>query len=912
MPLLVKARSFLRNLFSSRHVDADLDLEVHFYLEMLTEEKIRAGMSRSEAQRAACIELGGIEQVKEQVREERVGNWLHSVLSDCRFTLRRLRKSPAFAAVAVLTLALGIGATTAIFSVVYGVLLRPLAYRNAEEIVRLWEQNEWGGRMDFADPNFEDMRSQNHALQGVAEYSFYDQTVVGQGEPSRVMTASVSCDFFQVMGVQPVLGRGFQAEEQRLGAGTAVLVSYAYWKLVLGGTPDLSSVHLKIGSQPASVIGVLPLGFRFPDNTDIWIPREIREKLPSRTAHNWKVIGRLRDGAVLAEARAELAAIAQRLKQEFGQDTMMVAVAVEPLRQAMTSNARPTLVILLCASGFLLVIACANVVNLMLAQAVGRERELCIRTALGAQRSRLIRQFLTESFLFSFLGGALGILLAYWGLNGLLALAPPTLPRLEGVSINLSVLSFSLGTISLVSIGLGILTALRTTLADPWAALAEGGRGPSEARGKQRIGRVIAAGQLAAALALLVGAGLLGRSLLRLLAVGSGFRTEGVLTMTLGLPDDPKKTQRIEFLNQLLAKLREVPGIEEVGGTSDLPLSGSAPSDGYYVLMNPGQISPHRQELIQRIANGSLEKDPVLLGEFTSFFDELFRDKSHLGDADYSVVSEGFFKTLGIPLLQGRLFDDRDTMDAAHVALISQSLAQEKWPSESPIGRTVEFGNMDGDPRLLTVIGVVSDIRDRSLENAPRPTIYVNYRQRPQGALRFTIVLRSNGRPDAVFAAARNVLRRLDPNIPPQFRTLSQIYSASIKARRFSLTLVGIFSLTALLLAAAGIYGVMSCSVAQRTREIGVRMALGASTREVLGMVLRQGAVTSGIGISAGILGSLALTRWLQSQLFEVSPTDPVTFLSVALLLVLISMAACWIPARRATRVDPMTALRCD
>lgn len=829
---------------------------------------------------------------------------------DLRYGLRLLGKNPGFAATAVFTLALGVGATTAIFSVVYGVLLRPLPYRHAEQIVRLWEQDETGGRMNFADPNFEDLREQNHSLQGMAEYGGGLETVSGASEPSRTMTSYVSRDFFQVMGVQPVIGREFAPEEQRPEAPPVALVSYAYWRQTLGGTQALSSVRLKIGSRPASIIGVLPPGFRFPDGTDLWVPREITEKLPSRTAHNWNVIGRLREGIGMGGTRTELSTIAQRLKQPYGQDTRMAAVAVEPLREAMTSNVRPALLILLGASGFLLLIACANVMNLTLAQAAGRERELSIRTALGAQPARLVGQLLTEAFLLAFVGGGLGMFLAYWGLNALLAVAPAGLPRIEGISINLPVLLFSFGTVFIVSIALGVFTAFRTASADPRTALSDGSRGEVATPRKQRVGRLLTAAQLATALVVLVGAGLLGRSLLRVLATDSGFRTEGVVTMELGLPDDPNKTQRVEFLNELLAKLREIPGVEEVGGTSALPLVGSARSDGVYVVMNPGQFSPRMQELIQKTASGSLEKDPVLLGEFTKFFEELFRDQSHLGEADYSVASEGYFKALGIPLLQGRLFDDQDFADAPHTALISQSMVKEKWPNQDPLGRTIEFGNMDGDPRVLTVIGVVGDVRDQALEAAPRPTIYVNYRQRPRAAQHFYVALRTSGGLEPVFSGARKVLHNLDPNIPPRFRTLSQIFSASLEARRFSLILVGIFSLTALLLALAGIYGVTTYAVAQRTREIGVRLALGASAREILGMVLKQGAITGAVGVGFGLLGALALTRWLQSQLFGVSATDPATFLGVALLLFLVSLTACWIPGRRAARVDPMVALR--
>jgi putative ABC transport system permease protein len=827
---------------------------------------------------------------------------------DLRYALRMLGKNPGFTAAAVLTLALGVGATTAIFSVVYGVLLRPLPYRNPQQIVCVWEQSDEGTRMDFTDPNFEDLRAQNRSLQGLAEYRSALQTVTGNGEPSRVMVAKISHDFLQVMEVAPVIGRAFAPEEQRQNAGAAALVSYAYWKQALGGTRDLASVRLKLDTKPISVVGVLPAGFRFPDSADLWIPREISERYPSRSAHNWNVIGRLRDGASAATARVELSGIAQRLKQQYGQETDMVAVALDPLRAAMTRDVRPALLILLGASGFLLLIACANVVNLMLAQAAGREKEISIRTALGADRGRLIWQFLTEASVLTVIGGGLGVLLAYWGLDGLLALAPANLPRLENVSISMPVLVFSLATVFMVSIALGLFTAMRSASSDARAALGEGSQRQIGTRHAQRTGRLIAAGQLATALVLLVGAGLLGRSLLRVLSVNSGFRIEGVATMELGLPESPK-SERVQFLERLMARLREIPGVEDVGCTNVLPLTGEGRADGTYALMNPGQISAHTQDLIQRAANGS-DKDPALMNELLPFFDQIFHDQARVGNADYAVVSEGYFKTLGIPLLHGRLFDERDSLDASHVAVISESLAREKWPNQDPIGRTVEFGNMDGDPRLLTVVGVVGDIRDRTLEAAPRPAIYVDYRQRPQTLWQFAVVMRTSGKPDAVFAAARGVLHDLDPNLPPRFRTLSQVYSSSLEARRFSLTLVGIFSITALLLAIAGIYGVISYAVAQRTREIGVRMALGASPREVLGMVLRQGAVTGAIGIGVGVLGSLALTRWLQSQLFEVSATDPATFLGVASLLIVVSLAACWIPGRRATRIDPMEALR--
>ncbi len=900
------------SLFRREQLDRDLNAEISHHLDLAIEENLRAGLSLEEARRRALLQFGGTQQAKESVREQQSVPIVETLFGDVRFSLRLLKKSPAFAAVAVLTLALGIGATTAIFSVVYGVLLRPLPYKNPEQIVRLWEQNATGDRMNAADPNFTDLRAQNHSLTGVAEYNSGIETVAGRGAPSRTQTALVSQDFFQVMGVQPILGRTFLPEERQRNAPAALLVSYAYWQQTLGATREFSSVHLKISNKPASVVGVLPPGFRFPDNSDLWLPREIVEPLPSRSAHNWNVIGRLRDGVTVGQARSELSGLAQRMKLQYGEDTAMVAVAIEPLRQAMTNDVRPALLVLLGASAFLLLIASANVTNLMLAQAAGRARELAIRTALGAQRYRLLRQFLTEALLLSLIGGAIGILLAFWGLNGLLALAPANLPRLENVSVNLPVLLFSVVAVFLVSMALAAFTSLRSISLDSSEALGEGNRGGIGTRNKRRIGRVLAAAQLAIALVLLVGASLLGRSLLRVLSVNIGFRTESVVTMDLRLPEDSSKTERVRFLDKLLAQLRQIPGVEHAGGTNELPLSGSGYADGSFVLMNPGQISPRVQDLIQRSTTEDFQNDPALLAELTHFFESLLHDKSRLGYADYIVASDGFFPALEIPLLDGRLFDDRDTIDAPHVALISQSAANDRWPGQSPIGQTIEFGNMDGDLRLLTIVGVVGDVRDHSLEAASRPTVYVDYRQRPLAARRFTVVLRTASKPDAVFSAARSVLHDMDPNIPPSFHTLSQVYSESLDARRFSLTLVAIFSAVAFLLALAGIYGVISYSVAQRTREIGVRMALGASTREVLLMVLEQGARTGAIGVFVGLLGALAITRWLQSQLFEISPTDPATLAIVSVLLLLVSLAASAIPGRRASRIDPVIALRCE
>ena len=833
---------------------------------------------------------------------------MEQLRQDFRFALRILAKNFGFAATSVLTLALGIGAATAIFSVVYGVLLRPLPYPKAERIVRLWEQNDKGGRMNFADPNFEDMRAQSHSFEGLAEYGAWLDTVVLGGEGSRVTIAHVSKDFLSVMGTQPVFGRTFAADDQKFDAPVAALVSNAYWKQWLGGTRDLAGIRMRVNGQPVAVIGVLPAGFRYPENSDIWVPRETLERYPSRTAHNWRVVGRLNPSVSVNTTRMELRTIAQNLKQQYGRDTNMVAVAVEPLREAMTSDIRSGLMILMGGALFLLVIACANVTSLMLAQAAAREKELSIRTALGATGSQLAKQFLTESLALSLIGGVAGVVLAHWGMKGLLALAPESLPRVEEVSIDVPVLLFSLVAVLGASLGLGMFTAYRAASADGRGVLNENGRGQSGNTRRQRLNRLVVAGQLAIAVVLLVAAGLLGRSLVRVLSQNSGFRTDGVLTMEIRLPDNTKKADRVAFLNSALTQLRQLPGVEEVGASTVLPLSDGMRSDGTYVVMNSAQISPHIQDLMQRVADGTLEKEPTLLEEFSKFFDQVFHDEAHAGGADYAAVTEGYFRSLNIPLVQGRLFDERDTMDAPHVAVISRALAMEKWPNQGAVGHTIEFGNMDGDPRLLTVIGVVGDVRDHSLEDAPAPVIYVDYRQRPHTD--YTVFIRASGNTEALFASARKIVHDLDATIPPRFNALTNVYSASLSARRFSLMLGGIFAAAALLLAVAGIYGVTSYSVAQRTREIGVRIALGATGTQVLGMVLRQ-AVGIGIaGVAAGIAGAVVVTRWMQSQLFEVSATDPPTLVSVAGLLLVVSLVACWIPARRATRVDPMVALR--
>jgi len=830
--------------------------------------------------------------MKEQVREGRSGNWLHAVLFDCRYALRQLRKNPGLIAVAVLTLALGIGVTTAIFSVVYGVLLRPLPYPDSNRIMAVFEITSKGRPSRVADPNFNDFRDQSRSFQTIAKYHDGVASVSGASQPTRTRVAEVSPDFLKVFGIQPILGRDFSVSDARKGAGPTVLVSDEYWRQHLGSPRDLSQSHLKIDGAVFSVIGVLPAGFHFPVNVNLWLPADLEGENPSRTSHNYSVVGRLRDGVTVEQADRDISAIARRIHEASSEqgDYLLKDGMVVPLQDSITSKARSPLLVLLGAVGFLLLVACANVANLLLAQASVRGRELAVRSALGASRGRLIRQFLTEAFLLSVAGGGLGVLGALGGVAGLVRLAPDNLPRLDSVSISIPVLVFAFLLSTAVAAGLGAFTAVRATTGDPREGLVEGGpgnRSQAGSQGSQRLGRVIVAAQIAITLVLVIGAGLFGRSLMKVLEVNPGFRVDHIVTMDVALPwqVDPKaKASQAIFFSSLIDRLKQIPGVHKVGATSGLPIDGGLP-DGGFLLMTQNEVPRTMDALITR-----------------------FQQKERFGIADFCVATDGYFQALGIPLIRGRIFDERDSADAPHVAVISESLARDRWPGQDAIGHTIEFGNMDGDLRLLTIVGIVGDVGYYGLDVPPRPTVYVDLFQRPRAAMSVTML--SDADTQLVASAARGILQDLNPEIPVRFRTLSQVYAASLGSRRFNVILIGFFGITALLLATAGVFGVMAYSVSRRTREIGVRVALGAGSGDALRMILGQGLRTIFIGVAIGITGSLALTRTVESLLFGVTATDPLTFGNVTLLLVGAALLACYIPARRATKVDPMVALR--
>jgi predicted permease len=551
---------------------------------------------------------------------------------------------------------------------------------------------------------------------------------------------------------------------------------------------------------------------------------------------------------------------------------------------------RSALLILLGAVGFLLLVACANVANLLLAQASARERELSIRAALGAARGRLVRQFLTEALLLSLISGVLGVLAALAGVAGLAALAPGNLPRLNGVSVNLPVLLFALALCTAVAVGLGAFTAARATGVDLRKGLVEGGRGRAGSQGSQRVGRAIVAAQIAITLVLVIGASLLGRSLLKVLEVNPGFRVDKIVAMDVSLPwvEDPgAKTAQGVFFSNLIDQLKQIPGVRRVGAASALPMTAGGLPDGMFLLMT--------QDEAPKSMDG---------------FEALFHQKERLGTADFCVATDGYFRVLGIPLIRGRLFDERDSANSPHVAVISESLAHNRWPHQDPIGHTIEFGNMDSDLRLLTIVGIVGDTHEYGLDEPPRPTVYVNLFQRPHPEM--TVTMLSDADTPSVTSAARAILQEINPDLPARFRTFQQVYSASLGSRRFNVILIGFFAITAMLLATAGVFGVMAYAVSRRTREFGVRLALGATSGDVLRMVVGQGMRTILMGVAIGIAGSFALTRTVSSLLFGITATDPITFGGVTLLLIVVALLACYLPARHATKVDPVVALRCE
>ena len=880
----------LNSIVTRRSVEGGLDEEIRFHIDQQTEKNMRAGMSPGEARRQALIKFGGVEHVKEQTRDEFRPALFEDFLRDLRYGARILRRAPGFAMVAIVTLGLGIGAATAVFSVVHGVLLAPLPYPQADRIVRVFQIDSNGRRMGAAsEPNFNDWKSSTRAFRAMAQMSPGPAPVTIGNDTSMITGGSVSREFFDVMGVYPIVGRTFSNDELRVGAPASVIISDRLWRTRFDGAP-LEQLTLRVNDTVHHVIGVMPAGFDYPTGSDYWFPRELAAPQTSRTAHNWVVIARLADGMTLDRAVAELSTVSRALKQQYGDGTWMSDATAVELREQMTAAARPTLVLLFAASVVLLVIACLNVSNLQLARASTRRRELAVRLAVGAGRSRIARQLLAEAIVLSVAATLAGMFIAVGGVRTLVALQPTNLPRIQNVDVDLTAMMFAVLVALVTAVALGLATAVRASKQDVRETLAEGTRTMAGGRTSERIRQSLVVAQVALTIVLLAGAGLLARSFVNLMAIDPGFHTENALLVDSQWTfsnDAAIQQRRKSTQEELLTRLRSVPGVQNVGLVSSHPLGTGFFPNGQFIEMS-------RIDEFQAMAD--LQKvGPEI--------------KARQGLAGFRVASEGYFPALGIRLIRGRLFEDTDGPDTPHVAVISESLAAAKWPNQDPLGRFIQFGNMDGDLRGFRIVGIVSDVREVSLETVPGPLFYGYYKQRM--ASRFTMVVNSS-LGTSIAGTVRQIVRDADPELTIQLRTVEEAFDRAVAGRRFSLTLIGAFSAAALILATLGIYGLISYLVAERTREIGIRLALGAESTDVLRLVLAKGVVLAAGGIVLGLTASLGLTRWLEGMLFGVTPSDPIALAGVMLVTLVAVLAASYVPARRAMRVAPVIAMRAD
>ncbi|HET9795941.1 MAG TPA: ADOP family duplicated permease [Thermoanaerobaculia bacterium] len=815
-------------------------------------------------------------------------------LVDLRHAARNLAARPGFAAAAIVSLAIGIGADTAIFSVVYGVLLRPLPYPHADRLVDVAEVDARGRSMRVSDANYLDLRDQSRAFDELGEYSAWDAAIATPAEAFRAKCAMVSRGFFEAFGAQPSVGRSFTAEERSPGGPAAAIVGDRFWRTHLGAARDLSGATIRIDGVPHAVVGVMPPGFPFPDGAQVWRARERFPWLPGRTAHNDRVVGLLRAGVPVARAQADVSAIARRLAAENGKRTDMQNAAVTPLRETLVGRIRPALLLLLGAAGALFLVGCVDVVALLLARAASRRREIAIRRALGAGRLDLVRTFLAEALGIAVPGGGLGILLSAALVGALARLAPPDLPRAGEIAVDAPVVAAAV----LLAVFAAALLAVATAWSEFGSRLADVLRGNQSTgdRRTRRAQRVLSVGQLAMTAALLAGVALLGRSLTKLLDVPLGFDPKPVLTMTLYLPDADTlylpgtdagafRARRKAQIAALLERLGRLPGVERVGATDSLPLGDGFP-DGTFLLMAPGQ------------ALSSL-----------SDFERLFRDPARTGSADYALATGGYFPAMGIPLLRGRLFDARDSADAPHVAVISETLARSRFRGRDPIGQTIEFGNMDGDLRTMTVVGVVGDVHPQRLEDPPEPVIYGNVAQRQKGPA-VTVVLRSSGDPLRFADAARKAARELDPTVPVTIRSMDEVIAAAVASRRLGLVLLSLFSGAALVLACTGLAGITAYAIAQRQREMGIRTALGARPVSLLTLLLSEQARLVAAGIAAGTVLAVVFAGFARAILFGVEAADPVSLASSAAVLAACAAIAIVLPSLRLLRLPAAEALR--
>jgi len=871
----------LAGLFHKERRDREFSAELDSHLQLHIEDNLRRGMNPAEARRQALITLGGIEAAKEAHRDRRGLPFVEAFAQDIRFALRMLRKNPGFIAVVVLTLALGIGANTAVFSVVDAVLLRPLPFADPDRLMMVWEDASFMGfpQNTPAPANFVDWKKQNHVFADMAALADRTVNLTGDGEPEMQEGEAATWNVFSLLGVRPALGRTFLPEEDRPDGPKVVLLGHGLWKRRFGAGPDVVGREILINGEKHTVVGVMPPGFHFPfPYTDIWVPLGFGEKRWSeRGAHFLIVVARLKPGVSLEQARADMDLVGQRLARDFPDNNSGMGALVLPIREQYAGQARSGLLILLAAVGCILLIACANVANLLLSRASARTREMVVRKALGASSSRLTRQLLTEVLLLAFLGSGLGFLFAGWSFQSLAHLIPAEFAPAVPLQLNVRVFVFTFlaAVLTALLVGLApVLDVLRLNLNE--VLKAGGARGGFS--GRTRMRHVLVVAEVALTLVLLICASLLLRSLASVRGLDPGFRSEGVLTLRIVLPLNayPDAARRAAFFDQAVEKLRGLPGVKGVAFTSALPLVWKGGTSGFAV---EGRRQP----------------------------------ADHLPyDANNRVVSPGYMQVMGMTLHSGRFFEESDGAQAQPVIIINQTMAAMYFPGQDPLGKRVKYADYSSRGPWVTIVGVVNDVKAMGIESPARPEMYFPYRQAFENwMVPRDVVIRASGDPLGLAAAARRRIWEGDPNQPvASVATLDDILDQEVRQRRVQAVLLGAFSVLALLLACVGLYGVLSFLVSQNTQEIGVRMALGAQRFTIVSRFVGRGLALAAAGMAIGMAAALALTRALESLLFGVSARDALTFSAAPAILFVVALAAAFVPARRAARVDPLVALR--
>jgi putative ABC transport system permease protein len=831
------------------------------------------------------LERGGLDATKEEVRSAGWEHLLETCWQDIRFAMRMLRKNPGFTAVAVLTLALGIGANTAIFSVVYAVLLRPLPCAHAEQVLNVFQQSQAQTGQAWSYRNFEELREQNHVFSLVAGAQRHKLTLTGRGEPLEVNTAVVTEDFFPLFGVKPLAGRIFFAEDSKRGAPPVTILGENLWRGALGADPSILGSSIVLDQRSYTVVGIMPSSFPFPlfpavtEAPEIWIPLAqdplFGPRMERRSGHWLQVTGRVKAGISMSQLQAQMDAFAVNIAHEYPAENNGWFIRSAPLHEMIVENVKPALLVLLGSVGLVLLIACANIANLLLTRATSRAREMAVRTTLGASRARIVRQLLGETLVLGLFGGVLGIAVAYCGVQALIALIPREVPLVHAIRVDGFVLLFALALSAIASIGFGLAPAFLVANSTLQANLRESGARSGESRGGRRARNVLAAAEIALAMMLLVGAGLLLRSFAKLTAVNPGFNVQHVVKAEVDLPRTLYSTPQkwTAFFDELLRQLQAEAGLKDSALALPAPIAYRNVGTQFDIIGKPA-------------SSASISRT-----------------------ASYVAVSTGYFHTMGIPLVAGRLFNEQDVMPSPNVTVISQALARLYFPNEEPIGKELSFAfpPEPGVPRQI--VGVVSDVRDVGLGDTPGPMVYVPFAQAPfPGAV---IVVNSPLSVSSVAATLRHSVAQIDKTLPViELASMPEILNTSLAQPRFRTFLLGLFAAMALVLAGTGIFGVISYSVACRTHEIGIRMALGASRRAIVGLVSREVVVLTALGVVLGTASALAASGVLSHLLFGVSATDPLTLFSVAMALAVVAGVAAYVPARRAMSVDPLVALR--